>query len=629
MDGDKGQWKLWAGQPDTIFRNRADVKAAHHFVILGYSSICMLTGAFWLIMLLDKRSRHIIQAKNEELQAKNAVLENAIEGISHLNVQGFYTSVNQAYARMLGYPPEELIGMHWKSTTAPEDHQRIERLFHTIQQEGKALVEVQGRRRDGSLFYKEVVVIASYDEAGNYTGCYRFTRDISERKNVERERELYTHQIERARETAEQQTLLLQAQAQELILARETAEEASRAKSMFLANMSHEIRTPMNGVLGMTELLLDTPLNPEQQDYLRTIRMSGQNLLTIINDILDFSKLEAGKVSIECLPFDLRQLCQDVTTLFMPRGKEKGLSLVTQVPSEAPVHLLGDPVRLQQVLSNLLNNAIKFTPSGEVRVEAHLLTETPTQARWRVSVVDSGIGIAPSRQAAVFESFTQEDGSTTRKYGGTGLGLTICKQLTELMGGEIGLWSEVGKGSTFWIELTLPLAQERPEEEGSSVREAKRGSNAGRGLQVLVAEDNRVNQKVAVRLLERLGYGVEVAENGKQAVEMSSVRRYDLILMDCQMPELDGFEATRAIRRREGGEGEGDGEESVGNVGNAGSEGSVGGVLIIAMTANAMEGDRERCLEAGMDDYLAKPIQVEALRETLEKWLNVPQQIAA
>ncbi len=553
-----------------------------------------------IIRDISERKR-MEEALRESEQEKVAILD----GLRHVAVEHLDPSlriiwVNKAVQKSLASSMDELRGKHCfeiiQGLKEPCTGCTALKAIETGHSQQGELVTP-----DGKTWISRGSPIKDSD--GIVKGVVHVALNITERKRTEQELQQTNQDLEIAIEQSNE-------------LARQ-ARKANAAKSEFLANMSHEIRTPLNGIIGMIGLLRDMDLNAEQHEYAEIAYSSGEMLLSLINDILDFSKIEARKLELEILDFDLRSMLKDTADLLAIGAHEKGLELVCLVEPTVPSLLRGDPGRLRQILINLGGNAVKFTETGEIIIRVSLVSEDKKMAKIRFLVNDTGIGIPANRQDILFSPFTQVDGSTTRQYGGTGLGLAISKHLAELMGGKIGLENEEGEGSTFWFTAVFEKQTAgsgstdekfvKTEDEGAIERsdaEPIISENAKRKIRILVAEDNPVNQKVAQAMLRKMGLRADVVANGQEAINGLQMIPYDLVLMDCQMPEMDGFEATRSIRQE-------------------GSRALNPQIPIIAMTASTMQGDREKCIQAGMSDFIAKPVQKRELAEIIDRWLAI------
>jgi len=522
------------------------------------------------------------QIASMEIRRQQALMTGLINSIPDLIVykdaQGVYLGCNDAFAQMCGRPAKEIEGCIatalFPAARANEICAQDKQVLDTLE---KLSSEKWVDYPDGRRILLDTLRSPLRGEDGKLLGILSIGRDVTERKKAE----------------------------EEIRHAKDLAEEATRMKTDFLANMSHEIRTPMNAIIGLTHLALKTDLSPRQRGYIGKVQTSGQHLLGLVNDILDFSKVEAGKLEIVHADFELDRLLENVGSLIGEKGSAKGLELVFDIAPGVPARLVGDALRIGQILINYANNAVKYTQNGRIVIATRVLERTARDILLYFSVTDTGIGLTEEQVGRLFQSFQQADSSTTRKYGGTGLGLAISKSLAQLMGGEVGVESQFGRGSNFWFTARMGLCdgiglepQARPISDSENA--CKAAAAVARNARILLVEDNDINQIVAREILQDAGYTVEVAENGRVGLAMVQAGSFDLVLMDMQMPEMDGVTATREIRKLP----------------------AFAALPIVAMTANAMQRDRDRCQEAGMNDFVAKPFDPDELCAVLLRWIK-------
>ena len=595
--------KILGGRAQPFFERRRIRFDGTEFTGESSGSMCTWNGETGVLIVIRDVSNRVTAeiARRESEEKLKAFIDHSPSRIFLKDMDSRILLINKAYEQHYGITQEDVVGSFGNEWLGRENVEKLRKLDQeVIFDEQPREMQFEHTTSTGTIHYMETIKFPGLDAIGSVVGIGGITTDVTDRKLIELERENALAQSIEAQRVIKEQTQDILKLAEEADKARRSAETANHAKSEFLASMSHEIRTPMNGVIGMAGVLLDSELSPDQRKQVNTIKESGNALLLLLNDILDLSKIEAGHVELEPLDFALQGLLDGVTALWESRLQGKGLTLSIEVaPDVAPV-LKSDPTRIRQILFNLIGNAAKFTEQGGVALDISQRELTDDELELRFTVTDTGIGIEPDAQSRLFTKFSQADRSTTRKYGGTGLGLVICQQLTELLGGEIGYESTPGRGSTFWFTIRCASGDAEAVDKEIWTEEIgnTEASISDRPLRILVAEDNHVNQAVLLAMLGKTGHKVDMVANGSEVVSAVIQIPYDLVLMDIQMPEMDGVTATRKIRDLPG---------------------EIGNIPIIALTANAMKGDREKYIKAGMTDYVSKPVNPQKLFQAIAR----------
>lgn len=555
-------------------------------IILYVSIAAAIAAIFLLFALLWNRRLKRSVAKHTRLYADSearlrGMFENSPDAVFVFDREGYVTAANTRACQLVKMPKEDLLTKTIYDLTPDQFRDEVKSNMRMWFNGELTQCEGVSQSSDGTV--TPIDMTGSLHKIGGQQMLQLHVRDSTMRKEAEESMLTSKWMAEEARTMAEE--------------ARTMAERASQAKSEFLANMSHEIRTPLNGIVGMVQLLADTDLTPEQQNCVDTIMQSSSGLLKIISHVLDISKIEAGQMDIRESVIDLQSLCDSLFYMFRPTADQNGVRFTCECQDNVPPYVMGDEGLLEQVLVNLLGNALKFTHNGSVSLNIECHNKHATGAELYFQVVDTGVGIDQKKQATIFEKFTQVDGANKRRYGGTGLGLAICKQLIELMGGSIGLISSKGQGSTFYFSLTMPLANHPASIKAAQVD--KRCQVDKPNARILLVEDNPVNQKVAIAILQKAGCHVDAVDNGQDAIQQIRKEPYDVVLMDCQMPVMDGFEATARIRAMDA---------------------PLCNIPIIAITAHALKQDQTKCMESGMNDYVAKPVSRQELIDLINKY---------